>query len=424
MTRSRSIAIVGSGASGLVCAWVLGRRHDVTVFEAESRLGGHVHTIPVPHEGRVWNVDTGFIVFNERNYPRFTRLLRQLEVPTRPTAMSFSVSCQRTGVEFGGHSVMGLLAGFRGGGLGHLRLLADIVRLGLDAPGALAGGESSLPLGEFLRARGYSSEFIDRYIIPMGSAIWSSPGTSVERLPVSFFLRFFENHGMLRAGDGPRWRVVEGGSAAYVRALARQARATFLIGDPVVGVTPSRDGELPGLTTASGARCHFDDIILCAHADQTLAMLEAGAGATPTQREVLGAIPYRVSRVLVHTDPSVLPRDRRAWAAWNYSIPETGRGEDDVRVTYNMSILQSLDTAAPICVTLNDVEGIDPARVVRTLSYAHPQYSKSGIASQARHGEISGKDGLHFAGAYWGYGFHEDAVVSGLRVCGALGSEM
>lgn len=411
------IAIIGSGVSGLVCAHYLSRRHRITLFEADDRIGGHVNTIEVEDDGRRLPVDTGFIVFNDGNYPNFRRLLDELGIAARPTRMSFSVRCERTGLEYGGHSLNGVFAQranlFRPSFLGMLR---DIGRFGREAPAAAARAGPGVTLGSYLDEARYSREFCDQYLVPMAAAIWSSSTRQVRDFPLKFFVSFFANHGMLTPRRAPQWRVVEGGSAAYVRALTAPIADRIRRAKPIRAVRRVLDAV--EVTPALGGPERFDHAVIAAHADQALAML---AEPTPAEREVLSAFRYQANSAVLHTDERLLPRSRRAWSAWNGAISAESAPDRPVSVTYNQTILQSLPTSRAYCVTLNDDDRIDARAVIARMTYHHPVITAAGVAAQARHGEISGAGRVHFCGAYWGNGFHEDGVKSGLAVCAALG---
>lgn len=399
------IAIVGSGVSGLVAARRLHDRHEVTVFEADDRIGGHVHTWRVPSGGREFRVDSGFIVCNERNYPNFLALLRDLGVPTRPSTMSFSVRHDGAALEYNGSSLGQLFAQPRSAVRPRFwRMLADVLRFNREAPRRAALGGPGLTLGALLADGKFSAPFRDWYLGPMGSAIWSLPPSRVLEMPARFFVDFFDNHGMLTAGRRPTWRVVDGGSSLYVEALTAPFRDRIRLRHRVRRVERRPDG-----VAVDGER--FDRVVLACHSDQALALL---ADPSSSERDVLGALPYQANDVLLHTDTSVLPRRRAAWGAWNYRV--TGRPEAPAVVTYVMNILQSLDAPETFCVTLNGADLVDPARVVGRVTYHHPVATREGVAARARRTEVSGRGRTHYAGAYWGNGFHEDGVVSGLEV--------
>jgi predicted NAD/FAD-binding protein len=405
------IAIVGSGVSGLVCAHRLHPRHEVHVFEADARIGGHVHTVDVA-PGLA--VDTGFIVYNERTYPGFTRLLGELGVETQPSEMSFGVRCDRTGVEWASRSLGAVFADARNLRPSFLRMLRDLARFQRDARALLAMPEEKLTLGELLAGRGYRPELARLCVVPMGAAIWSAAPERLLDFPAVSFARFFENHGLLSLRSGLVWRVVRGGSARYVEKLVAPLRARIRTGTPVRAVRRTGGGvEL----TSGGRTERFDRVVLAVHGDQALALLEAPSAA---EQRVLSAIRYQPNEAVLHTDPAVMPRRRRAWASWNVRVPREPR--EHVQVTYHMNRLQRLDAREELFVSLNDDGAIDARRVLARVPYAHPIFDADALAAQRRHGEIDGAGGVHFAGAYWGWGFHEDGLRSALAVCARLGA--
>jgi uncharacterized protein len=403
------IAIIGAGISGLVAAHRLHPHHDVTVFEANDYPGGHTHTVRVDDGGGMWDVDTGFIVYNERNYPHFTALLAGLGVASQPADMSFSVRAAGRDFEYNGTS-LNTLFGQRTNLLrpSFYRMAADILRFNRAAPCAIRNGARSATLGEYVATEGYSAGFREHYIVPMAAALWSQPPSRVLDMPLEFLVRFLENHGMLAVNGRPAWRVVRGGSQRYVEALIGPWRSRLRLGHRVRSVA-----RYPDWVEVDGTR--FDEVVLACHADQALALL---ADATTVEREVLSAFPYQANEVVLHTDPSLLPRRRALWAAWNYHL---GPGPDaPVAVTYNMNILQSLAAPVTFCVTLNRTADVAPARVLRRLTYHHPVFTRAGLAAQARRDEVSGVNRTSYCGAYWGYGFHEDGVRSALEACRRL----
>jgi len=413
------IAIVGTGIAGNVAAHRLARDHDITVFEADARIGGHTNTVDVVMEGRRWSIDTGFIVFNDVTYPNFVALLDELGVASQPSDMSFSVSDQASGLEYNGRSLNTLFAQRR-----NLlrpsfhRMLLDVLRFNREAPALLEPGAGRVTLGEYLRAQGYSRGFVEHYILPMGAAIWSASPAGMARVPAAFFVRFFHNHGLLTVDGRPQWRVIRGGSKRYVERLVAGHRDRIRLNAPVHWIR-----RHPGYVEVKvrGAEVErFDRVFLACHSDQALRLL---TDATPQEREVLGAIAYQRNEAVLHTDASLMPRRRRAWAAWNYHLPAGAGyagpdvadvGERKVTLTYNMNILQGLDAAAQFCVTLNDRGAIDPDRVIQRIDYAHPLFTERAVAAQQRHREINGARRTYYCGAYWRYGFHEDGVVSAL----------
>ncbi len=409
------IAIVGAGVSGLVSAYLLGREHDVTVFEAAGYAGGHTNTVRVdtPHETHA--VDTGFIVFNDRNYPNFERLLERLGVASQPSTMTFSVSDGRGDFEYNGSSPNGLFAK-----RAHLvtpwfhRMIADMARFQRAARELLGGAAPGPSLGEWLEQLRFSRPFIDRLIVPQASAVWSADPHQMWTFPARFLVEFFDNHGMLSLRGRPQWRTVRGGSARYVEALLARFSGRLFLRTEVRGVSRHRDHV--EVTPATGEPQRFDEVVLATHSDQALALL---TDATDHEHEVLGAIPYQANEAVLHTDVRMLPRRRRAWASWNYHLLENPG--DRTTVTYHMNRLQSLSAERDFCVTLNRTQEIDPAHVIRRIQYAHPVFTAGGVRAQRQFAEISGRERTHFCGAYWGWGFHEDGVVSALRVAEHFG---
>ncbi len=400
------IAIIGTGVAGSVVARTLAREHDITVFEADSRIGGHVNTIDVDVCGQTFSVDTGFIVFNDRTYPNFIALLDELGVAARRSDMSFSVRDERVGLEYNGTTLNTLFAQRRNlVRPSFYRMIRDILRFNREAPSLLDSAMPDLPLERYLRSHNYSDEFIDHYIIPMGAAIWSAKPSAMGTMPAKFFVRFFENHGLLTVNRRPTWRVVAGGSRRYLDALVAGHRDRIRLNAAVERVRRLPDAV--EIAARGHAAERFDAVFLACHSDQALRML---SDASRAEREILGAIDYQRNDVVLHTDASLMPQRRRAWAAWNYHILE--RGEDRVAVTYNMNILQGLDAPVQFCVTLNNSEAVDPTKVIARVEYDHPVFTPDSLAAQQRYDEINGVDRTFFCGAYWRYGFHEDGVVS------------
>ena len=405
------IAVVGAGISGLVCAHLLHEGHDLTVFEANDYAGGHSHTVRVDTADETHHVDTGFIVHNDRNYPCFERLLESVGVATQPAPMSFSVSDGRGGLEYNGSSANGLFANRANlVSPSFHRMVRDLLRFNREAP-ALVGLNGSGPsLGQFLDEGGYSRVFVERLLVPQASAVWSADPASMWDFPASLLAEFFANHGMFGFSGRPRWRAVSGGSARYVERLTRDFSRSLRLHTPVRRV--ERLDDVIEVTPAGGEPIAFDEVILATHSDQALAML---AEPTAAEHEVLGAIRYQPNDVVLHTDRSLLPRRRRAWASWNYHLQDKPVGR--TTVTYHMNRLQSLAADREFCVTLNRPDDIDPDTVLRRLRYDHPVYTSAALRAQGRWAEVNGQRGIHYCGAYWGYGFHEDGVASALRVC-------
>jgi len=408
------IAIIGTGISGLTAAWKLHADHELTIFEANDYVGGHTNTVDVDLGGRRWAVDTGFIVFNDWTYPNFIALMDEIGVASRASEMSFSVRCDRTGLEYCGSSMDQLFAQRKNlVSPGFWRMIRDILRFNRESPALLTGSDGELSLGEYLARQGYSRRFVDHYIIPMGAAIWSTDPVTMQSFPARYFVEFFSNHGMLSVDDRPQWRTITGGSRSYVGPLTAPYADRIRLRAPVARV--HRHPGSVEVVTRGGHRASFDAVVFACHSDQALAML---AEPTVAEREVLGAIPYQPNLAVLHTDRRMLPKRRKAWSAWNYHIP--ARAQDQVAVTYDMNILQGLDAPEEFLVTLNPPAEIDPAKILREIHYDHPVYTPRGVAAQARRGEIMGENRSFFCGAYWSYGFHEDGVKSGLAAAEAV----
>jgi len=403
------IAIVGTGIAGNVAAYRLSRHHDITVFEAEGRIGGHTNTVDVHAAGQKWAIDTGFIVFNDVTYPNFIALLDELGVGSQASDMSFSVRNERNGLEYNGASLNTLFAQRRN--LlkpSFYRMLMDILRFNREAPHLLDDPGQSISLGDYLYANRYSAEFIDHYIVPMGAAIWSATPGGMRAVPAKFFIRFFQNHGLLSVKDRPTWRVIQGGSRSYVEKLVAGHRDRIRLNAPVEWVR--RHPEYVEVKAQGAPAERYDHVFLACHSDQALKLL---ADATAQEQEVLGAIRFQQNEAVLHTDSSLMPRNRLAWAAWNYHIPRGPFDPDGkVALTYNMNILQGLDAPVQFCVTLNHTDAIDPDRIIQTIHYSHPVFTERAVAAQLRHREVNGARRTYFCGAYWRWGFHEDGVVS------------
>jgi predicted NAD/FAD-binding protein len=408
------IAVVGAGISGLVCAHLLHDEHDLTVFEANDYAGGHTHTVRVDTSDETHWVDTGFIVLNDRTYPRFERLLAGIGVATQRSNMSFSVSDGKN-FEYNGSSANGLFA--RRSNLARPsfhRMILDLLRFNREAPSLIGLNGSGPSLGEFLHEGRYSPQFVQRLIVPQASAVWSADPRRMWEFPASMLAEFFANHGMFGLADRPTWLTIKGGSARYVEAIARPLRERLRLSSPVRRI--ERFDDRVEITPAGGEPESFDEVVLAVHSDQALRML---CDPSAAEAEVLGAIPYQRNDTVLHTDRALLPRRRRAWASWNFHLQD--RPADRTTVTYHMNRLQALRADREFCVTLNKTEAIDPESVIRTMNYDHPVYTPAGLAAQRRWDQVSGVRRTHYCGAYWGYGFHEDGVVSGLRVCQRFG---
>jgi uncharacterized protein len=441
------IAIVGAGVSGLLAAHLLQREHEIVVYEAGSYAGGHTNTIRVDTEHHSYHVDTGFIVMNDRNYPNLTRLLSQLGVETQSTNMSFSVKGEDEDFEYAG-TPRGLLCQPRNLASPRFqRMIADLLRFNRELRHMLAHDETGEParrgsgrqgdsapgrssrdisphgesLQDFLVRRHFSEVFIRRLIVPQVSAVWSADPRQISSFPVRFLAEFFANHGMLGFRDRPRWSTVAGGSARYVDALTRRFSDRIRLDSPVRSITRSEDHvEIAAAGRGGRDTEHFDQVVIATHSDQALAMLR---DPSEREREVLGAIPYQHNEAVLHTDSTLLPRRRGARAAWNFHLLREPKPLSTV--TYYMNHLQRLHADRDFCVTLNRTEAIDPAKIIRTIAYSHPVFTPAGVAAQSQHGAIGGLQArTHYCGAYWGWGFHEDGVLSALRACEPFGVKL
>ena len=407
MTRLK-IAVVGTGIAGNVAAYKLRDYHDVTVFEAAGYVGGHTNTVDVEDSGRKIPIDTGFIVFNDRTYPNFVQLLEEIGQQSQPSEMSFSVRSEDGRLEYNGAGLNALFAqrtnlfkpSFH-------RMIRDILRFNRTAVASLDNEDPDQALGRYLAKHGYSDEFLNNYLVPMAAAIWSSEPVAVRDMPLRFLIRFFHNHGLLQLKDRPQWRVIKGGSREYVKKLVAGHRDRIRLNTPVQSIVRHVDGV--EVNTADAGSEWYDAVFLACHSDQALRLLSDPSDA---ERDVLGAIEYQQNEAVLHTDASVLPKRRLAWAAWNYHLPTDTANR--VPVTYNMNILQRFNSDIEYCVTLNNDHHIDPAKIIRRIRYDHPVYRRETIAAQARQAEIN-CDRTFYCGAYWRNGFHEDGVVSTLN---------
>lgn len=415
------IAIVGTGISGLVCARALHPEHEIVLFEANDYVGGHTHTVDVAIDEERHAIDTGFIVFNEGNYPNFRRLMDELGVASRESTMSFSVRCDRTGLEYAGSNLNTLFAQRRNlfRPAFHL-LLRDILRFNRETPELLDRVDATTTVDEFLTEHGYSRGFSDHYLLPMGGAIWSCPTETFGRFPIRFVIEFYRNHGLLKVRGRPVWRTIVGGSRSYVERLIEPFADRIRLRNAVRSVSRTDDRVVVTSVDTDDRQSTetFDEVVFACHSDQALELL---ADADDLERELLGAFPYGMNDAVLHTDTRVLPRRRRAWSSWNYRIPAEVASRPTV--TYDMNQLQGIDSKHTFCVSLNEGELIDPSRVLGRFRYAHPVFTTERDAAQARHREVVRRRNTSFCGAYWGNGFHEDGVNSALVVADAFGRE-
>ena len=413
------IAVIGSGISGLSCAHYLSTDHEVSVFEASKQIGGHTATVDVKLGPRRYAIDTGFIVFNDWTYPNFIALMDELGVSSKATEMGFSVRDQQTGLEYSGTNLNSLFAQRRNLlSWKFMTMVRDILRFNKESIADLEAGRvsDSRTLGEYLEQNRYSEGFKRQYLVAMGSAIWSADCKTILDFPLSFFLRFFRNHGLLSVNDRPQWRVIEGGSREYLRPLCQRFEQRIFTGCPITRL--NRQPNQVILEMADGRQLPFDQVVLATHSNQALALLDE---PSPAERDILGALPYQANDVVLHTDTRLLPRNRKTWSSWNYSLDTE---QERAVVTYNMNILQGIDAPETFCVTLNNTAAINPVKILGRFTYDHPVFSVAGIAAQQRWQEINGQRNTWYCGAYWHSGFHEDGVVSALRVANALKSQV
>ena len=420
---TKKIAIIGSGISGLTCAHLLNKQHDITVYEANDYIGGHTATKTITDNGETHNIDTGFIVFNNWTYPNFIKLINSLGVDYQETEMSFSVTAEKANLEYNGNNINSLFAQRRNIFRPRFwRIVNDILKFNKACKAMVAEERdtASLSLQDIIDELKLSDDFANYYILPMCAAIWSSSLEQTRGFPLTFFLQFFNNHGLLNITDRPQWYTIKGGSSAYIPPLISPFKSKIKLSTGVTLVTQLR--ERWEVTDTNGEKLLYDDVIFACHSDQALAML-----ATPTRShiDILGAIPYARNDVVMHKDSGQLPKRPLAWASWNYRLKEdTNEEARPASVTYNMNILQRLQANSTYCVTLNNTENIDASSILGQYDYAHPQYSANMVEAQQRRREICGVDNLHFCGAYWYNGFHEDGVRSALDVCQRFGESL
>ena len=412
------IAIIGTGIAGMTSAHLLSEDHEVVVFESNDYVGGHTNTVDVSLNGQQYAVDTGFIVFNEKTYPNFIKLMKRLGVSWQNSVMSFSVQCEKTGLEFSPSTLNSLFIQRRN--LlrpSFYRMLWDVMHFKRDSEALLESDDYKMTLTEFLNGKGYSQAFVQHFIIPMGEAVWSADPVKFNEFPARYFAQFFKNHGFLNVKDQPQWLTVKGRSRQYIKPITQSYADQIRLSCPVTSVRRHLDGV--EITAKYQPSEKFDQVVIAAHSDQALGML---ADPTDAEQKILGAIPYQENETVLHSDESLLPSKKAAWASWNYHIPKEDTGR--VAVTYDMNILQSIGAPEEFCVSLNLAKAINPDKIHRQYVYHHPVYNPESLTARESHDQISGVNRTHFAGAYWGYGFHEDGVRSAVEVCKHFGKTL
>ncbi|OVE75486.1 hypothetical protein BVX97_04440 [bacterium E08(2017)] len=413
---SEKICVIGAGVSGLVSAYLLSQKYEVTLLEANDYLGGHTNTEEIEKPDGIHRVNTGFIVFNKENYTNFLKLMEKLDVDYQPAPMSFSVKCHKTGLEYCFSGLDGIFAQRKNFfSLKFHKMLREIFKFRkefvslLDDP---ASAEKSV--GEYLEEKGYSRMFIDKFLVPFGAAIWSADFDKMGQFPLQTFVQFFQNHGFLSREAHLQWYTLKGGSASYVKEIIKPFADNIHLNTKVTSVKRSRLGGVK-VKAENGFRGKYDRVVLAVHSDQALEMLN---DPSDIEQDVLGKMPYQPNSVVLHEDIDVLPKIKKTWSAWNYSIPS--EDTEFCTVSYDMNILQSIESDTEFVVTLNQDKDINPDKVIKNFTYAHPVYTQDSVTSQGRYDEINGTDRIYFAGAYWGYGFHEDGVRSALKACAAI----
>lgn len=410
------VAIIGSGISGLTAAYLLQKEHDITVFEANDYIGGHTHTHEISQNNKTWSVDSGFIVYNEKTYPNFIRLLKKLKVGVQKTTMGFSVKAPSKNLEYAGGSINMVFAQrlnlFKPS---FLIMLKDVFRFNRLAARELERVDEKSTILSFLEKHKFSKPFIENYIIPMGAAIWSTAANKTTEMPAAFYIRFFKNHGLLQIFNRPQWFVIKGGSKSYVQKIVEGFKEKIFLSRPVTKVERS-PSEVRVYCYNESDPILFDKVIFATHSDQALALLKE---PSENEKAVLEALPYQKNTAIVHTDESLMPKNKTTWSSWNYLL--SGDLKKPVTLTYNMNILQSLQAKPDFLVTLNSLNEINPSKIIKKIDYAHPLFTVDGINAQKKKSQISGHNNTYYCGAYWGNGFHEDGVNSALEVCKAFG---
>ena len=410
------IAIIGSGISGLTTAYLLHKDHDITVFEANDYIGGHTHTHEISQNNKMWRVDSGFIVYNEKTYPNFIKLLKELKVKVQKTTMGFSVKAPSQNLEYSGGSLNTVFAQrlnlFKPA---FLIMLKDILRFNRLAAKELSKVDETTTILSFLEKHKFSKPFVENYIIPMGAAIWSTAANKTTEMPAAFYIRFFKNHGLLQIFNRPQWYVIKGGSKSYVQKIIEGFQEKILLSKPVIKVERN-PSEVKIYCEKEADPLFFDKVVFATHSDQALALLKDPSN---DEKSVLEALPYQKNTAIVHTDVTLMPKIKKTWSSWNYLL--SGDQNRPVTLTYNMNILQSLDAKPDFLVTLNSLNEINPSKIIKKIDYSHPLFTVNGVHAQKKKNQISGQNNTYYCGAYWGNGFHEDGVNSALDVCKAFG---
>ena len=414
--KKLKIAIIGSGISGLTSAYILNKKHDITIYEKNDYIGGHTHTHKIPENNTTFNVDSGFIVYNENTYPNFIRLLDLLNVERQHSNMGFSVKTSYKDFEYSGNSIGSIFA--KKSNMFNpyfLNMLKSILRFNKVSIKDLDKIDASTSLIEYLKSKRFSSYFIKYYIVPMAAAIWSTSPKMILKMPALFFIKFFNNHGLLQVKNRPQWWVIKNGSKQYVKKIINQFNGTINLNTPVIKVSRNENQVIIKTKTNSDV---FDAVIFATHSDQSLRLLQ---DYSDDEKNILSKIKYQKNTALIHTDTSILPKRKNAWSSWNYLL---NKDDDTVTLTYNMNILQSLNASKTYCVTINDCDLIDKDKIIKKINYEHPLFTKDTIESQNNKNLINGVNNTYFCGAYWGNGFHEDGVNSALDVCKHFGMEL
>lgn len=414
--KKLKIAIIGSGISGLTSAYILNKKHDITIYEKNDYIGGHTHTHKIPENNTTFNVDSGFIVYNENTYPNFIRLLDLLNVERQHSNMGFSVKTSYKDFEYSGNSIGSIFA--KKSNMFNpyfLNMLKSILRFNKVSIKDLDKIDASTSLIEYLKSKRFSSYFIKYYIVPMAAAIWSTSPKMILKMPALFFIKFFNNHGLLQVKNRPQWWVIKNGSKQYVKKIINQFNGTINLNTPVIKVSRNENQVIIKTKTNSDV---FDAVIFATHSDQSLRLLQDYSN---DEKNILSKIKYQKNTALIHTDTSILPKRKNAWSSWNYLL---NKDDDTVTLTYNMNILQSLNASKTYCVTINDCDLVDKDKIIKKINYEHPLFTKDTIESQNNKNLINGVNNTYFCGAYWGNGFHEDGVNSALDVCKKFGMEL